>query len=291
MLAMVMTMMMMDDMTVKMTKWIIINMVVDTVADFEDVSGDSLVSAPTRGAAEGISWARSGPDCGDVSGGLPVWGPNILRFPSRVVSEDVSGEAVVSALPGGPNEPPGAPRMLYRGASHEPFRAQIVGMSQTVCLFGGLDFGAFRTDCEDAPGAPRKLYMGGISWALSGPDCGDVSSGLLVCVLNISRFRSSLGGCLRRGAGFSTREGGGRGVLRGPVRAQIVGMSQAVCLFGCPTSLAFGADWEDVSGEALVSALRRGVALGSGRRRRRRKEEEGGGIWVLRRGGGGGEVE
>ena len=55
-------------------------------------------------------------------------------------------------------------------------------------------------------------------------------------------------------------------------------MSQAVCLFGGATSLAFGADIEDVSGEALVSALPRGVAFGSGRmrrRRRRREEEEG----------------
>ena len=51
-------------------------------ADFEDVSSDSLVSALPRGAAGGISWARSGPDCGDVSGGLPVLGPNILRFRS-----------------------------------------------------------------------------------------------------------------------------------------------------------------------------------------------------------------
>ena len=46
----------------------------------------------------------------------------------------------------------------------------------------------------------------------------------------------------------------------GPVRAQFVGMSQAVCLFGCSTSLAFGADFEDVSGDSLVSALLRGAA-------------------------------
>ena len=42
------------------------------------------------------------------------------------------------------------------------------------------------------------------------------------------------------------------------IRAQIGGMSQAVCLFACSTSSAFGAVSEDVSGEALVSALPRG---------------------------------
>eukprot|EP00959_Pyramimonas_sp_CCMP1952_P228988 4788215-Pyramimonas_sp.AAC.1 len=39
-------------------------------------------------------------------------------------------------------------------------------------------------------------------------------------------------------------------------------MSQAVCPFSCPTSLAFRSDFEDVSGGALVSAPLRGTTRG-----------------------------
>ena len=70
----------------------------------------------------------------------------------------------------------------------------------------------------------------------TGADFEDVSGDSLVSAL----LRGAAG------AGFT-----------GPVRAQFVGMSQAVCLFGGAKSLAFGADCEDVSGEALVSALPR----------------------------------
>ena len=70
------------------------------------------------------------------------------------------------------------------------------------------------------------------------------------------------GGCLKRGAGFSTPKGGRQGCLHGLVRGHFVGMSQAVCLFLCPTSFAFGADCEDVSSEALISAPLRGAARG-----------------------------
>eukprot|EP00959_Pyramimonas_sp_CCMP1952_P048210 1006295-Pyramimonas_sp.AAC.1 len=38
-------------------------------------------------------------------------------------------------------------------------------------------------------------------------------------------------------------------------------MSQAVCLFECPTSSTFGADLEDVSSEALVFAPKWGQNL------------------------------
>ena len=52
--------------------------------------------------------------------------------------------------------------------------------------------------------------------------------------------------------------GAAGGYLAGPVRAQFVGMPQAVRLFSGATSLAFGADFEDVSSDSLVSALPRG---------------------------------
>ena len=43
-----------------------------THTDCEDVSADALVSAPPRGGGRGgMTRARSRPDCGDVSGGLP----------------------------------------------------------------------------------------------------------------------------------------------------------------------------------------------------------------------------
>ena len=61
---------------------------------------------------------------------------------------------------------------------------------------------------------------------------------------------------------FWHSQGGTPGCNHGPVRAQIVGMSQAVCLFACPTSSPFGAVFEDVSGEALVSGLPMGGARG-----------------------------
>ena len=53
-----------------------------------------------------------------------------------------------------------------------------------------------------------------------------------------------------------------RGIFHGPVRAQIWGMYQAVCLFRTVTSLVAGAVSEDVSGEALVSAFPRGGVRG-----------------------------
>eukprot|EP00959_Pyramimonas_sp_CCMP1952_P372677 7804086-Pyramimonas_sp.AAC.1 len=43
--------------------------------------------------------------------------------------------------------------------------------------------------------------------------------------------------------------------FHGPVRNQFVGMSDAVCLSSCPTSLAFRADCEDFSDGALVPAF------------------------------------
>ena len=59
-----------------------------------------------------------------------------------------------------------------------------------------------------------------------------------------------------------THRGSRQGRFHGPVRGQIVGMSQAVCLFWCPTPLAFGADFEDVSGDSLASVPQRGAASG-----------------------------
>eukprot|EP00959_Pyramimonas_sp_CCMP1952_P403584 8457056-Pyramimonas_sp.AAC.1 len=56
--------------------------------------------------------------------------------------------------------------------------------------------------------------------------------------------------------------GGGRqGYLAASVCAQIAGMSQAVCLFWPPTSLAFGADLEDASSEALIFSTQGGQSL------------------------------
>ena len=62
-------------------------------------------------------------------------------------------------------------------------------------------------------------------------------------------------GCLRRGGGLGTPKGGRQGVLHGPVRGQIGGMSRAFCLFAMPTSSAFGVGFEAVLGEAQVWAF------------------------------------
>ena len=62
----------------------------------------------------------------------------------------------------------------------------------------------------------------------------DVSGGLPVWLLGRLCFQSRLRGCLERGAGFSTPRGSRHGVLPRHVGTQIVGMSLAVCLFGCP---------------------------------------------------------
>ena len=87
-----------------------------------------------------------------------------------------------------------------------------------------------------------------------------VSHGLPVRWPNIFCFWSRLRGCLRRGAGFSTPKRGRQGWGHSKIRAQIGRESQAVCLLACSTSSAFGAVPEDVSVEALVSALQRGSA-------------------------------
>ena len=49
--------------------------------------------------------------------------------------------------------------------------------------------------------------------------------------------------------------GAAGGYITGSRSRNFVGMSQAVWPFSGPTSLAFGADLEDVSGDSLVSAL------------------------------------
>merc|ERR1712039_985468 len=74
----------------------------------------------------------------------------------------------------------------------------------------------------------------------------------------IADFEDASGGALVS----APLKGSRQGVYHGPVRGQFVGMSQAVCSFSCPTSLAFRADCEDVSGGALVSAPLRGAARG-----------------------------
>ena len=165
-------------------------------------------------------------------------------------SGDVLGDALVSALLRG----------AAGGGFRGPVRAQIVGMSQAVCVFGGPTSLAFGTDFEDVSGdslasAPPKgaargyctgpvraqfvemsqavrLFGGPTSLAF-GTDFEDVSGDSLFSVL--------IGGTA--GVGFT-----------GPLRANFVGMSQAVCLFRCPTSFAFVAVFEDVSGGALVPA-------------------------------------
>ena len=115
----------------------------------------------------------------------------------------------------------------------------FVGISRAVCLFACSTSSAFGRNFEDVSGGVLVLALpgGGRQGAITGP------------------FAPRLWGCPRRGAGFSTPKEGGQGVFHGPVRAQIVGMSQAVCLFRTSTSLEFGAKSEGVSGEALVSAL------------------------------------
>ena len=115
--------------------------------------------------------------------------PTSLAF--GAVSEDVSGGALVSAFPRGGRQ----------GVYHGPVRAQIVGMSQAVCLFRtstSLAFGAdFEADFEDVSSEALVLALPGGGArvqprARSRPDCGDVSGGLLVCVPNIISVRSSL---------------------------------------------------------------------------------------------------
>ena len=67
-----------------MTMMMIIKIIIYIETYREDVSGEALVSAlPMAGQQGGISRARSAPDCGDVSGGLPVWLLNISRIRSR----------------------------------------------------------------------------------------------------------------------------------------------------------------------------------------------------------------
>ena len=95
---------------------------------------------------------------------------------------------------------------------HGPARAQIVGTSQAVCLFACSTSAAFGAVWEDVSGEalgqlPQGMAPGGIARARSRSDCGDVSGGLLVCMLNIRCLRSSLRGCLKRGAGFSLPKG------------------------------------------------------------------------------------
>ena len=82
---------------------------------------------------------------------------------------------------------------------------------------------------------------GGLDFGASRLDCEDVSSEALVS--------APQGGSCQRW-------------LHASVRAQNVGMSQAVCLFGCPDVFAFRADCEDVSSEALAATAPKGAARG-----------------------------
>ena len=173
------------------------------------------------------------------------------------VCEYVSGEALASA----------SPRGCARGYCTGPLALRLGGcLRRFACLRAQhpLPSEQFARMSQARRGfqPPHGGAPGGIARARSRSVCEDVSGGLPVCVFNIRCLRSSLRRCLRRGAGFSLPKGVRQGVLHGPARAQNVGMSQAVCLFACSTSAAFGAVCEYVSGEALASASPRGCARG-----------------------------
>ena len=193
--------------------------------------------------------------------------PTSLAFGADV--EDVSGEALVSA----------PPRGAAGGGCTGPVRAQFVGMSEAVCLFGGPTSFAFGTDFEDVSSdslvsAPPKGAAGGYLMGPFGPSlwgclrrfaCLGPQTSFAFRVVSEDVSGEALVSALPRGAQRAPRspqEALQRGVSHRPVRAQIAGMSQAVCLFACPTSCPFRALSEDASGEALVSALPRGAAGG-----------------------------
>ena len=70
----------------------------------------------------------------------------------------------------------------------------------------------------------------GVSHGLrSRQNCGDVSSGLPVWVLNILRFRSRFRGCLERGAGFGGPPGGSHGLRS---RSDCEDVSSGLLVFG-----------------------------------------------------------
>ena len=187
----------------------------------------------------------------------------------------------------------GTPRQSRHRCLPFPVRAQIVGMSQAVCLFACSTSSAFGTVSEDAPGEALVSALpwgrqGGMTLARSRPDCGGClrrfvclaawTSALSKKIARIFRARRRIqhpmgkppggydtrlfaarcqivGMCqavcmflpppqtslpseqnvdMFRGAGFSTPRGSRHGGLHSNFRAQIVGMSQAVCLFWPP---------------------------------------------------------
>ena len=84
-------------------------------------------------------------------------------------------------------------------AQHPALQKQFARMSQARHWFSHSQGGG---------GARVRTLQG------SRPDCGDVSGGLPVCVPNILCLQSRSGGCLERGAGFSTLGGAARPGVR-----------------------------------------------------------------------------
>ena len=154
-------------------------------ADCEDVSGEALVSAPLR-EAPGVLLGRVRAQIVRMPQAVCLLAyPTSLAFGG--VCEDVSGQALASALPGGRQRgyctgafAPGSWGCLRRfacsRAQHLSPSEQFLRMSQARRWFQHSQRGG-------APGV-RTLQD-------SRPDCGDVSGGLPVCVLNILCFRSS----------------------------------------------------------------------------------------------------
>ena len=112
-------------------------------------------------------------------------------------------------------------------------------MSQAIRWFkqpqGGRQGGISRAPFAPSLWGCLKRFACSVDQSLAfGTDFEDVSSDSLVSAL----LRGAAGG------GFT-----------GSRSRHFVGVSQAVWPFSCPTSLAFGADFEDVSSDSLVSAL------------------------------------
>ena len=150
--------------------------------------------------------------------------------------EDVPGGALVFVLP----------RRGARGYFTGPFAPRLGGcLERFACLHAQHPLlseenlkmshagAGFHTPKGEAPGE---------ALACSRPVCGDASGGLFVLWPRPPRLESKMRGCLRRGAGFSILKGSHTGVLYGPARSKVVGMSQAVCVFGCSDTFARKAD-------------------------------------------------
>ena len=223
----------------------------------------------------------SRPACGDVSGGLPVSAPPTSLVWWSNAHRDIAG--VAFGHPKG--EPPGVRTLHSSRPDCGDASGGLLVSAPSPRLFSFCGPNAHRDIAGVAFGHPRGEPPGGMTLYNARPDCGDVSSGLLVWWLGLLCFQSRLRGCLERDAGFSTPKGEPPGCFHVPVRAQIAGMSRVVCLFGGLDLCAFIADYEDVSSEALPSeqSVRMCEALagggGGGRRRKRRgrmtEQEEG----------------